>query len=72
MERSDLQQEQYELGVSPETVCTEAGVSMTSLYKVYAGKHVRPKTELKVKAALQRIRARLHSRKFENEPMIAG
>jgi predicted transcriptional regulator len=59
MSGRELQKQQSELGVSPADVCSEAGISISSLYKVYNGEHVRPSTVAKVRNALARIRARV-------------
>lgn len=58
MSGRDLQKEQNALGVSPEEVSAEAGVSMTTLYKIYAGdESVREKNINKVRNALARMRS---------------
>lgn len=59
MSGRELQAEQSKLGVSPEAVAVEAGVSMSTLYKVYAGEQVRESSLAKVRNALGRMRARL-------------
>lgn len=61
MSGRELHREQNELGVSPEIVCSEAGISMSSLYKVYAGEPVRDSTVAKVRNALARIKARIRT-----------
>lgn len=58
MSGRELQQEQNRLGLTPESVCNEAGISMSTLYKVYAGERVRGSSELKVRGAIARLRAR--------------
>lgn len=61
MNGDELRQIQTALGLSPESVCNEAGVSIGSLYKVYNGKHVRERTIRKVRDALARISERVQS-----------
>jgi predicted transcriptional regulator len=57
MSGRQLQKEQNDLGLSPEAVCGEAGVSMSTLYKIYAGDPtVRTKSVKKVREALARMR----------------
>jgi transcriptional regulator with XRE-family HTH domain len=52
-----LQKLQNQLGLSPTAVCEAAGVSMTTLYAVYTNKAtVKPRSVLKVKAALDALR----------------
>jgi len=62
MSGRELQKKQSKLGIGPETVCTEAGVSMSTLYKVYGDEHVRPSSKAKVANALERLETRLRPR----------
>lgn len=55
----ELQATQNQLGLSPTEVCTEAGVSMTTLYAVYTNKEtVSPRSVVKIKNALKRIQSK--------------
>jgi predicted transcriptional regulator len=54
-----MQELQNKLGVGPELVCTEAGISMSTLYKVYNNASVRNSSRVKLQAALERLQKRL-------------
>lgn len=53
-----LQAVQYELEISPEAVCFEADISMSTLYKVYADKPVSRSSVNRVRKALGALKER--------------
>lgn len=58
----ELQQMQQELGLSPIEVCSEADISMTTLYKVYGNKSVSTSSANRVRKALNRLKERSSGR----------
>ena len=60
MSGHELRNIQNQYGIAPEAVSQEAGVSMSTLYKVYNDKHVRPATRAKVRNALARLSAKIN------------
>lgn len=45
-------------GLTPIDVCHEAGISDSTLYKVYNDEHVRQSTKIKVQQAIERLAAK--------------
>lgn len=54
----ELQAIQNELGISPEQVCSEADLSITTLYKVYGNKRVGRSSADRVRKALNTLRTK--------------
>lgn len=71
MKGRELQEIQNKMAISPEKVCSEADVSMSTLYKVYGDLHVRPKSRSKVKNALLKLYAQYKSQGFTGAPCKA-
>jgi predicted transcriptional regulator len=46
------------VGLTPAEVCAEASVSISTLYKVYNGDHVRTTTKNRVEQAIRRLSAK--------------
>jgi predicted transcriptional regulator len=67
MSGRDLQHLQSKLGIGPEAVCAEAGISMSTLYKIYNGVHVRESSKAKVVNAFERLRMRLQPKSGSQE-----
>lgn len=63
----ELQAIQNTLEVSPESVCQEADVSMSTLYKVYSNKRVSRSSVNRVRKALTQLQER-----FRPSSKVAG
>lgn len=63
----ELQRMQNELGVTPTAVCSEADISMSTLYKVYGNKPVSPHSANRVRKALTRLK-----QGFSKKSKVAG
>jgi predicted transcriptional regulator len=58
MSGHDLKTAADAAGLSPADVCSEARVSISTLYKVYNGDHVRATTKNRIEMAIRRLAAR--------------
>lgn len=66
----EMQQIQNRYGLSPTVVCTEAGISINTLYAVYGNKpSVKSSSVNKVKEALHRLTSR---QLLQSKSMAAG
>lgn len=58
MSGQELKRIAASIGVTPEFVCVEAGISSETLYKVYRDERVRATTRSKVEQAILRLAAK--------------
>lgn len=66
----ELQAIQNELDVSPERVCQEADLSMSTLYKVYANKRVSRNSVNRVRKAIEQLQGTTESLRTRSK--VAG